>query len=246
MFKFSHQSKELEISVDGCFEPNLTTKIMLSAAIKELTQRSSEIEGIVELGCGSGVISAYLLAFGYYKEVSQIGMSDLSPKAVEVSKENIRKCGELLASRHFDFRSGSGLTIWNDINYNLIINDISAISDAILPMNSWFANAPNNAGIDGIDNSVKVLQEFVDTNRTDIAMLMPVLSLSNTSLLIETLRNLGLQYSEASKQSWPLPKEMVEDHGARLLELRELGHINFVEKFGQYVVETACYKVWKG
>lgn len=245
MFKFEHQGKHLEVLANNCFEPNLTTKIILSGAIKVLSDKERRIQHVIELGCGCGIISSYLLKYGYLNNVSSIGMSDLSKVAVEVAKTNI-ECHKINSDiNRFEFKIGSGLEIWRGAEVDLVINDISAISDTLLPMTSWFDNAPNGAGIDGIENTVNVLRQFNEIMKPKSLMLLPVLSLSNVKLLLSEISKLNFNQKVMVKQAWPLPKKMVEDYGSELQHLRKLGHIDFVEKFGQYVVETACYMVWR-
>lgn len=243
MFNFNHQNKSLDLVIDGCFEPNLTTKIMLSSAIKELENRD-DIKTFLELGCGSGVISTYLLKHGFFSNIASVGMSDLSRQAVSTSELNI-SAHSVEGMPAFEFKVGSGMQIWTDFECELIVNDISAISEAIVPMNDWFKNAPNNSGLDGIANSIQVLEEFSSIASDDTVMLMPVLSLSNVKMLETCISELGLKWETVLKQSWPLPGDMVMNHGIDLKNLRSCGHISMIEKFGQFIVETACYKVRK-
>jgi hypothetical protein len=246
MFEFSYLDRTISISIEGCFEPNLTTKIMLNAAINELSGEGCTHKSLLEVGCGSGVISAYLLKHRLLSSIKMVCMSDLSEQAVKTAKKNILDHSLNLEGEKFEFKVGPGLRIWEDCQFDIIINDISAISEAIVPMNDWFNNAPNNAGIDGVANSIKVLQEFSALPRTGTIMLMPVLSLSNVKKLMTEIENLDLGFQKIAQKYWPLPSEMIGSHSKRLFQLREEGHINFDEKFGQIVVETACYKIWKG
>jgi hypothetical protein len=245
MFKFSHLGRSVDISIEGCFEPNLTTKIMLNAAIKDLSDKDSNYKTLLEVGCGSGVISTYLLKYRLLNAIEIVCMSDLSEQAMEVTKKNISE--NLLDSGNpeFKFKVGPGLQIWEGHKFDLIINDISAISEAIVPMNDWFSNAPNNAGINGVANSIQVLKEFSVMPQSDTIMLMPVLSLSNIQMLMTEIKNLGLEFQKIIQQTWPLPSGMVKTYNEKLFQLRDDGHINFDEKFGQIVVETACYKIWR-
>ena len=245
MFEFSHLGRTLNISIEGCFEPNLTTKIMLNAAIKDLSSKEFNYKRLLEVGCGSGVISAYLLKNNLLNSIEIVCMSDLSEQALEITKKNISDNLLDNGNPEFQFKVGPGLQIWDCHQFDIIINDISAISEAIVPMNDWFSNAPNNAGIDGVANSIKVLQEFSAMPSSDTIMLMPVLSLSNTHMLLTENKHLGLDFKKIVQQAWPLPSYMVRSHRENLFQLRDEGHINFDEKFGQLVVETACYKIWK-
>jgi len=247
MFEFEHQGRNIQIKADECFEPNLTTKIILSAVIKILSEEAAkDIRHVIELGCGCGVISTYLMKYGFFKNISYVGMSDISSVAVETTKVNIKNHKNSQDIDFFEFKIGPGLKIWRDIEFDLVINDISAISDRLISMTSWFDNAPNNSGVDGIENTINILREFNELMKQNSIMLIPVLSLSNVNEIKKEIKKLGLNYEIVIKKNWPLPKKMVEDNYEELLILRELGNINFIEKFSQYVVETAVYKIWKG
>jgi hypothetical protein len=67
-------------------------------------------------------------------------------------------------------------------------------------MNDWFSNAPNNAGINGVANSIQVLKEFSVMPQSDTIMLMPVLSLSNIQMLMTEIKNLGLEFQKIIQQ----------------------------------------------
>ncbi len=246
MFDFLFEDKSIHIDIDGCFEPNLTTKIMLSCAIKELNLKKISSKRLLELGCGSGVITTYLLKYGFLRSVNSVGMSDISPRAVATAESNINLHLIEKSAPTFEFRVGSGMQIWTDFECDVVINDISAISEAIVPMNQWFSNAPNNAGLDGIANSIQVLEEFASIPSKDTVMLMPVLTLSNVKKLEYQINKLNLSFEKLIKKAWPLPGEMVERYYDELEDLRSAGYINFTEKFGQLVVETSCYKIRKG
>ena len=242
---FEHANKKIDLITDGCFQPNLTTRVILSAAINQLSNYSNNIDNIIEIGCGCGVISTYLMYHSYIDNIQYLGLSDLSEKAIEISKLNIGLKGNLKKEIDIHFKIGSGLTLWKDENFDMVINDISALSEAIVPMNNWFDNAPNNSGIDGIENTKIVLEEFNSIANKGAFMLFPVLSLSNTKLLFSELGKLPLEYERLSSQAWPLPAQMVEKYYDELCKLRDLEHINFETKFGQCIAKTECYKVWK-
>lgn len=244
-FEFNHQGIKLNLLINGCFEPNLTSSIILSAAIKELKKHKNKNKKIIEIGCGCGVISSFLLKQGFFSEIDFLGISDISQKAVIVTKKNIKASNSAVNFENIEYKVGQGLQPWYGYDFDLIINDISAISDALVPISSWFLNAPNNAGIDGISNTITVLNEFTRIGKQGAVMLIPVLSLSNIETLLKKIRKLGLKYEEVAKQSWPLPVEMVQKHKNLLIELRQLKHIGFQEKFGSIIVQTSCFKVFK-
>ena len=247
MFEFIYQKTKLNLITDGCFEPNLTTKLLLSAVIKELRDKKNktDIRKIIEIGCGCGVISSFLIHKGYMDGVQFLGMSDISDQAIHISKKNINNLNIFNNPQKIEYKVGSGLLPWKGLEFDFVINDISAISQALVPMSSWFLNAPNNAGIDGISNTLTVLNEFKKYGKKGTIMFLPILSLSNIERLFKEIQKLDLRYEEVEKQAWPLPSDMVKKYKDRLIELRELKHIDFTENFGQLIVDTYCFKIIK-
>ena len=245
MENFELGGKVLDLETAGCFKPNLTTKVLLTSAIKELSSIEVQNQELIEIGCGCGVISAFLLKFGYLNCFKFLGMSDLSEQAVHASELNVQRAKDEGFEIGFDVQLGSVLEPWEGRELDFVINDISAISDAIVPMNSWFADAPNQSGIDGLASTLKVLGEFNELSTPGAVMIFPVLSLSNTQLLFEELEKMPLQFTKLHSVSWPLPFEMVSLHREELYELKQDGHISFEEKFGQCIVQTECFKVKK-
>ena len=245
MFVFKHLGNEVSLMTDGCFEPNLTTKIMLSATVQELKKIDNQGKSFIEIGCGCGVISTFMMKHGYLQNIRLLGMSDLSNSAIKAAKINIQNNNITNAPEMVKYKVGSGLEPWLNESCDFIVNDISAISEGILHMNSWFDNAPNNSGLDGIDNTISVIKDFNKNFDKEQIMLFPVLSLSNVKKLFKEIDQLDLGYEKLTFQSWPLPSIMITEYKDELKKLKSYGHIDFAEKFGQYIIQTACYKIWK-
>jgi SAM-dependent methyltransferase len=235
----------VHVETSGCFEPNLTTKVMATCARAALTRAGSEPLSVVEIGCGSGVISKYLLQKGVLGKAKFLGLSDISPEAVQMAEKNIRELQRAESDLAIKFAIGSGLEPWKDRRVDFIVNDVSAISDAVAHMSDWFAEAPNNAGIDGIDNTVEILNQFAANRNFTGEMLIPVLSLSNVPRLLREITERGLLYEKMESRLWPLPSDMASTFGEELDRLSKSGYIQIQNKFGKLIVETTCFKIIK-
>ena len=241
VFEFS--GKSVVLNADGCFESNLTTKIMLRGAIQDISERKTIPESILELGCGCGTISVFLTEYGYLDGVRRLAMSDLSPTAVARAKENFDRFSAQDSIEKISFAEGSGFEPWSSERFDLIINDVSAISDSIAAMSDWFDMAPCDAGEDGIINTVALLEQAKQYATPGGSFLFPVLSISNVRKLEAIMADWGLAYQKLCSQEWPLPEDMVSSYGKQISELRSQGIVYLKERFGRLLAETACYRV---
>ena len=55
-------------------------------------------------------------------------------------------------------KQGSLFEPWKDQYFDIVINDISAISSAVSNISPWFKNIPCKAGRDGTDLTIKFLK----------------------------------------------------------------------------------------
>jgi methylase of polypeptide subunit release factors len=243
LFQFELAGKSLNLETKNCFRPNLTTQLILNSALRLIAQKGKIFESVLELGCGSGVISTYLAKYGYYDNTLDLALSDISIEAVRLAEINFKENVEDHTCFSLDFKAGKGFDPWNGNKFDLIINDISAVSDEIAKISNWFDCAPCDAGIDGTDNTIKLIETAGDFLKDGGIMIFPVLSLSNLDKLNDFLLSTGHKVTLQENQKWPLPTSMLDMHRARLLELRGNRCIHFEEKFGQFIVETCCYSI---
>lgn len=193
------------------FQPNLTSKELLKAAAEVLPM----LEGnILELGCGSGWISENLMSrFGV--QPYRLHLSDLSEEAVEFVK------GSLGVKIPFDnIRLGKGTEPWIGQRFDLVINDVAGISDLIAEMSSWYDGVPFSAGVDGLENSRKILSEIRKVLNNSGTYIVPLISLSDTAehkrLLLESFSR--VRFSKTVW--WPLPDNLarrVDSVGKQLI-----------------------------
>ena len=108
------------------------------------------------MGCGNGIIGITLLKiFANFKEFF---FTDLSKNAIILTKKNIIK--NKINLKNIKLIQSD---IFKDLKlkkFDLIINDVSGISDKLIFISSWFKNIPCNSGSDGTDLTIEVLKNF--------------------------------------------------------------------------------------
>ena len=133
---------------------------------------------------------------------------------------------------------------WQNNKFDLIINDVSGISSKMNKISEWFKFAPNNSGVDGINFTIKVLNNYKKYLNKSGKLIFPVLGLSNRDKLIKYLQKLNIKYKIINKIEWPLPKNIYKNK--KLLEkYKSEKIINFTEKFGIFFTTTEIFIVNK-
>jgi len=160
--------KNLEFDFSNSFTPNLTSELFYDAAIREIKNNCS----LLDLGCGCGAVG---LALEKKYPNLILSMSDISEGAIIDAAMNAKT----YHSNSLIIKSNIFENIKN--SFDIIINDISGISEPVSKISPWFFNAPCDSGISGLNLFEKVL---IDAKKflTDAGLiLMPLLSLSNQS-----------------------------------------------------------------
>ena len=125
------------------FEPNLTSNLIADA----IETINLEGKSILDLGCGCGTLGLSLTKHN----PSLIDFSDISSGAIDDCILNIKnfktnsKKIELNAIKSNCFDN-----IHTNKKYDIIINDVSGISEEIAKLSPWFLNAPCESGSDGL------------------------------------------------------------------------------------------------
>tara|TARA_B100001057_G_scaffold501098_1_gene620516 strand:- start:17517 stop:18233 length:717 start_codon:yes stop_codon:yes gene_type:complete len=210
------------------FAPNLTTFLLIKASKKLIKKKNK----VLELGCGSGIISNYL----YKKKfIEKIYASDISNSAIDCSILNaIRNKAkyEIKKSKLFDN--------WKDYKFDIIINDISAITSKLNPISGWYDYAPNNSGSDGVKFTIKILNEFKNYTNKNGKMIIPIIGLANKKKILSFMNKKSIKFKKIYSQDWPLPKQFYR-HKKLLLNLKKKNMIEFQEKFGFLITKTEIY-----
>jgi SAM-dependent methyltransferase len=217
------------VTTAGVFSPNTTTELLINAVKKTILKPVKALD----LGCGTGVVGLALWLEGLSKE--PICASDLSESAVLCSQENFKRY-----ECEADVRRGALFEPWNNEKFDLIIDDISGISQDIASISPWFGGVPCDTGSDGTDLILNILRNASEFLTKDGHFFFPVLSLSNVGSLLRVARENFSTVELVERQDWPLPKEL-ESHITLLKELSAKGSIRLEERFGMIICFTEVY-----
>ena len=217
------------VTTAGVFSPNTTTELLINAVKKTILK---PVKGL-DLGCGTGVVGLALWLEGLSKE--PICASDLSESAVLCSQENFKRY-----ECEADVRRGALFEPWDNEKFDLIIDDISGISQDIASISPWFGGVPCDTGSDGTDLILNILRNASKFLAKDGHFFFPVLSLSNVDSLLRVAKENFSTVELIERQDWPLPKEL-ESHIPLLKELSAKGSIQLEERFGMILCFTEVY-----
>ena len=227
-FKLLNKEKISIYINDKIFEPNLTTSLLLEGCKKKIKKNNQ----ILDLGCGSGIISNY---FFKNKLINKIYSSDISQEAVNCAIYNAK-----YLNADFDIRLGALIEPWRDKKFDIIINDISGISTEVSSLTKWFNSAPNESGVDGISFTLKILEKYKTHLNEQGKLIFPIIGLSNKEKIIQFMQKNSINYELLISKDWPLPNEF-NVHKKLLKDLKEKNIINYNEKFDLLIVKTEIF-----
>ena len=230
-FKYS-KDNDFDLFLDrSTFEPTFTTNLIIESVLKNLSKNST----ILDLGCGSGVVGIVI------NELSKFKHSFFASDIFETVKDVVSKNANLNNVK-IKIEQSDTFSSWNR-RFDCIIDDISGISSEVAKLSPWFENIACDSGIGGDILTNKVLRQAPSYLENDGLFFFPVISLSNSSSILNKARENFKNLELVSSKDWPLPSSMANNLSA-LNDLRDLGHISFEEKFGILVASTSIYKAY--
>lgn len=211
------------------FEPNLTTQAIIEAFEK---LNFSKKKKILDLGAGSGVIGIYLKK-KYGKKID-LFLSDKSTHTVNVINSNLMLNNIKGIAKESDILKG-----WANEKFDIIINDISAISSDIAKKYWYNKFIPHNCGKDGIKLSKKFLSAVEKNVNNGGSILIPIISLSDHNQLLNLIKK-NFKIKLLIKKEWPAPKNLIKGKVANFLKK------NYIfQKYNTYLCFTKVYKLQK-
>ena len=208
------------------FKENLTSKLLQEASIKIVNKQNS-ISKILELGCGDGNISKYLLKNQKRKHI--LFASDISKKAIKIAKQKFEQ--------KINFKTGDLFSPWKDQKFNIIISDVSSINDQVAFLSPWYKNIKCSCGEDGLNNIKNILANIDKHAEKNCLFILPIISLCNTSKLFNLLKKKFKKVLSTKKKEWPLPK-FFQKNIRQFKILKKQKKIEFREKFGVCIAYT--------
>ena len=206
------------------FKPTYTTLSM----IKILNNLNLKKKNILDLGCGSGIITSCI----YNKKFnSNFFLSDLSLDAARSAKINLKS--QKIVS---ELKVGNCFKPWKNQKFDLIINDVSGVSKVVSKISPWFKKIPIDKSDNGNYFLKKVLKESPDYLCKNALIVTPIISLSKVS---ESISYIKKKYNiiKYEKFEWPLPKEM-KRYEKLLKSYKSKKIIDFEFKFGTIICYT--------
>jgi len=210
------------------FKPNLTSDLIKIETQKILSKKKQKLK-ILEIGCGDGNISKFLIE-KQTKIKHNFFLSDISLSAVITAKKNIN-------NKNIIIKKGNLYEPWKNQKFDIIISDVSSISEDVSKYSDWYKSIVNKSGKDGLKNILSIMKKtHVYLNKNGI-FIFPIISLSNITKLEKNCQKIFLNFKKTRKVFWPLPiffKKEIK----KFLGLKENKYIYFEKKYGMYIAFT--------
>tara|TARA_B100000575_G_C23126726_1_gene652904 strand:+ start:384 stop:1046 length:663 start_codon:yes stop_codon:yes gene_type:complete len=210
------------------FKKNLTSKIISDNLINFTTNSKKKLR-ILEIGCGDGNISREAIIIDK-KCKHTFHLSDISNEAIEIVKKKIKR-------KKIIIKRGSIFEPWKDYTFDIIISDVSSISDEVAKYSSWYKGVKNDAGIDGLKNIRIILKDVKKQLNKNGIFIFPIISLCNVGNLKKLAKKKFRLINFTKKVFWPLPKFFTARKN-KFETLKKKGLINYDDKYGLYIAYT--------
>ena len=226
--KYDEKIKIILKTNDNVFKPTATSDFLISAVASNI----KKVQKLLDMGCGNGIVG---ISLSKLNKANKIYCSDISNEAVKFTELNIKlnNCeGKAIKSNIF--------SNWKGYKFDIIVDDISGISEEVAKLSDWFKNVPCNAGSDGTKNIEQVLNEARNFLHNNGKIFFPVISLSNTKRILEIANDNFQNIQRVSHDEWFLPEDLCKNF-AKLEKLKKDGFIDYCQKFGKLICWTEIY-----
>lgn len=210
------------------FKPNLTSDLIKKEGQKILSKRKKEVK-ILEIGCGNGNITKHLIE-NQKKIKHKFFLSDISLSAVNAARKNINYKNTFI-------RKGNLYEPWKNQKFDIIISDVSSISEDVSKKSDWYNSVINKSGTDGLKNILKIVEKtniYLNENGTFI---FPIISLCNITKLQNSCSKIFSNFKKTKRVFWPLPV-FFKKNIKKYLKLKKKKYIYFENKYGIYIAFT--------
>ena len=229
-FKLENGFKlDLEKS-EKVFTPTGTTEAIIEAILENNNQKKN----ILDLGCGCGVIGLSLFKNGLVKE--PLYASDISKKAIENVKINAKK-----NSCKVVVKKSSLLSEWKGQKFEMIVCDVSSISDEVARISPWFHSVDCVTGPGGDKLIKEVIENISNYGQKDCKFYFPIISLSDVNSIKSYAQKFFKNLKKVKRKSWLLPNSMLK-HIDFLKKLKKDNKVDFKERFGMVICYTDVYE----
>lgn len=217
-------------TAENAFYPTETSKILIEACRSQIKAPGKTLD----LGCGIGITGLVIYKLGLCSK--PLFASDISESAIRLIKKNAQKLNVEVITR-----CGSLFEPWNGEKFEVIIDDVSGISDNVARLSPWFPPGVTcEAGRDGTRWILDIIEKAPDHLEKDGILFFPALSLSNEEKILSVAREKFSHVRLLAEREWFLPKEIVENI-SEIAPLIEDKTIKCVKKFGTWMWSTKIF-----
>lgn len=162
-----------------------------------------EGETVIDMGCGSGVLSIVAARLG----AGRVYGVDSAPDTDAVASRNAERhgvgevtsflCGDLFAP------------LPNDLKADLLIGDVSGIPDPVARVSGWFPTG-TGGGPRGSELPIRMLREAPAWLRPGGRLLLPTGTLQDEAAILDVARSIFQSITQRVEKRLPLPSTLAE------------------------------------
>ena len=198
------------------FRPTLTTTILT----EQLDATSVRDRTVLDLGCGIGPIAIGLAMSG----AAHVHATDVMPEACELAMANAALNG---VGDRITFMRGNLFEPLGDMRFDVIVDDVSAVTEEVARLSRWFPRGVPSGGEDGTVNTIEMLLTSPRHLKPGGFLLFPILSLSRQARILEVAREVyGERLVCVASRRIPFSADL-KNNLAKLQHMRTKGLIEF-------------------
>ena len=212
---------------DGVFAPTHTSKEVAAGLIIHPG------ETVIDVGCGSGVLSFVAARLG----ASKVYGTDVNPDNAAYARRNAERLG---LAEVVEIRQGSLFEPLSGVRANVVIGDVSGIPDAIAAVSGWFPGG-YSGGPTGAEVPVAMLEAASSHLLPGGRLYLPTGGIQDQEAILRVARRIfqdGMR--QMRERLLPLPTKIGDSPVVR--KLMDSGMVQFIRRGSRLLWEL---RVWE-